>query len=331
MRREALHSPDRAFCSGTVPHAFGRLALQVSPAPKGAAESPLGRMGSMVASSILTPREGTPGVRDALDATDAPDVRWFLAQTPEDRRVPRAQSERHRWMRGLNVKAERENLARMSAVQKTANLWPCDVCPARSMHGCMMGSLKVLEAKQQSVEVQRLVQAEQLEVATARAYAAALDTQEVVDTVESLMQLGLTEFEASMEQFQRAEDRLGRMRSNAPARPPDLNYHPEVTEAHFGLLRDRYYYHRGKEMTELLKVIGVDRSDQTFANGGPVTNRQKQDPLQGLDFEFDVVGLPDSPVGFSVLKFRKERNLPDQHQQANIPVFGSSDAHREKV
>jgi hypothetical protein len=65
----------------------------------------------MVASSILTPREGTPGVRDALDATDEPDVRWFLAQTPEERRVPRAQSERHRWMRGLNVKAESDYYA----------------------------------------------------------------------------------------------------------------------------------------------------------------------------------------------------------------------------
>ena len=47
----------------------------------------------------------------------------------------------------------------------------------------MMGSLKLLDAKQQRVEVQRLVQAEHMEVMTARAHAAANDTHEVVDTV----------------------------------------------------------------------------------------------------------------------------------------------------
>ena len=83
---------------------------------------------------------------------------------------------------------------------------------------------------------------------------------------------------------------------------------------------------------EVLKLTGVDRSDQTFANGGPVTNRQKKDPLQGLDFEFDVVGVPGSPVGFSVLKYRKTQDQPDQFQQENIAVFDSGyDADRPKV
>ena len=86
-----------------------------------------------------------------------------------------------------------------------------------------------------------------------------------------------------MEQFQRAERRLGNLRIHAVARPPDLNYHPEVTEANFGMLRARYYYHRGKEMTELLKVIGVDRSDHTLAKGRAVTNRQKMPPQKHLN------------------------------------------------
>jgi len=321
-RREAVHSPDRAFPA--LPHGFCRLALQVPSAQKGAVQTPrASRLRAMVAANILTPREAK---------TDAPDARWFLTQTPEGARVPSEQNQKHRWMRSLNVEAERDKLVRLRHVQQQAQTWPCDVCPALTREGSMMGSLKLLDAKQQSVEVQRLVQAEHMEVMTARAHAAANDTHEVVDTVESLMQLGLTELEASMEQFQRAERRLGNLRIHAVARPPDLNYHPEVTEANFGMLRDRYYYHRGKEMTELLKVIGVDRSDQTFANGGPVTNRQKKDPLQGLDFEFDVVGVPGSPVGFSVLKYRKTQDQPDQFQQENIAVFDSGyDADRPKV
>ena len=94
-----------------------------------------------------------------------------------------------------------------------------------------MGSLKVLEAKQQCVAVRRILQAEQREVAKARARAAAKDTHEVMDTVESLLQLGLTDFEASMEQFQRADNSLARLRINTNARPPPLDYDPASTEA----------------------------------------------------------------------------------------------------
>jgi len=176
----------------------------------------------------------------------------------------------------------------------------------RSKEGtAMMGSLKVYEAGRQCIEVRRLLQAEKLEVMLARAHAQAHGTQEAVDTVESLLQLGLTGFEASMEQFERADRSLARLRANAIARPPELNYDPDVTDAAFQLLRERYYDNRGKDMAKLLRVVDVDRSNATFANGGPVTNRVKKDPLQGLDYEFDVVGLPSSPMGFSVLRYRQ--------------------------
>ena len=164
----------------------------------------------------------------------------------------------------------------------------------------------------------------------ARAHAAANGTQEVVDTVESLLQLGLTEFEASMEQFERADRSLARLRQAATARPPELNYQPEVTEAVFNMLRDRYYNNRSKDMAKLLSVVDVDRSQDTFANGGPVANRVKKDALQGLDYELDIVGLPGSPMGFTVLRF-SQPSQPLSKSSANVAVHLSQEEADTRV
>lgn len=188
----------------------------------------------------------------------------------------------------------------------------------------------MFEAKKHCTEVRRLVQAEHLEVMMARAHAAANGTQEVVDTVESLLQLGLTEFEASMEQFERADRSLARLRQAATARPPELNYQPEVTEAVFNMLRDRYYNNRSKDMAKLLSVVDVDRSQDTFANGGPVANRVKKDALQGLDYELDIVGLPGSPMGFTVLRF-SQPSQPLSKSSANVAVHLSQEEADTRV
>ena len=324
-------------------HGHGRLALQVTPhgagscprhhteaeqqsgaeggykiGPSGATWSPRGvkQLAPRIdmkrfSESLLTPRQ-------ADTAADAP---WIRVETPEHERVPKTRQQAHRWTRALDVRREQGVLAGLK--KEHAETWPCDRCPQDGDAEMMMGSLKVLEAKQQCVAVRRIVQAEQREVVQARARAAAKGTQEVTDTVESLLQLGMTDFEASMEQFQRADNSLSRLRLNTNARPPPLDYDPASTELEFGRMRERYYRNRGTEMSHLLKQIGVDRSGASFADGGPVLNRVKKDPNEGLDLELDVVGLPGSPMGFSVLRYPREQDENSEGQ--GISVFEGSE------
>ena len=305
-REEHIHKPDdRGFSAFTYGHAFSRNALQVAPilqpsAGQGQNVSPgqrlTPRMG-MVAASILTPH-----VSHAVQ----PDPPWFRAETPEAHRMPLARQQSMVWSRRLDVGQERSKLSQIHSVVQNTACWPCDIDPASNTETPMMGSLKVFEAQKECVEVRRIVQDEMKGVMLARQHAIEHDTHEVVDTVESLLQIGLSGFEASMEQYERADHRLGRLRQNALARPPEIGFNPDVASAAFINLRQRYYDARSKEMSRLLKLIDVDRSHETFSDGGPFTNRVKKDPLQGLDFAFDVIEEPKSPMRFSVLKYQKE-------------------------
>ena len=166
-RRDSTVNPERGFASQS--HNFGRMALQFPEFPL--ARSPRrGRMGSVVAANILTPRKASGrGENDEHS-------RWFLTMTPEERRVPNNRQQLFRWMRTLNVDRERGMLKQLNPVKQEAASWPCDRCSASKDGIAVMGSLKVFEGKQQCVEVRRLVQAEHLEVMTARAQAAAQGT-----------------------------------------------------------------------------------------------------------------------------------------------------------
>jgi len=335
MSLMSSHGPgERGFAAHG--HGHGRLALQVAASDSGyfsrpAAGSPAADTGYKVGPSGMTwsprgvkqlaPRIDMKRFSDSILTPRPADEPWIRVETPEHSRVPRTRQRAHRWMRSLDVQKEQKLLARLKT--EHSNTWPCDRDPqegdVQRPPLVQMGSLKVFEAKQQCVAVRRILQDEEREVSQARALAAAKGTQEIVDTVESLLQIGMTEFEASMEQFQRADNSLARLRINTNARPPPLDYDPAHTEVEFGKLRDRYYRNRGTEMAHLLKQIGVDRSTDTFANGGPILNRVKKDPDQGLDVEFEVVGLPSSPMGFSVLKFPRAKE--DHSLGENIRVF----------
>ena len=275
-------------------HANGRLALDtLSPSQRTAA-------------AILTPRAGT-------EPPDA-DEPWFRAETPEHFRVP--VNDRYagmRYTRSLDLEQQRETLAASQPLRQEAAAWPCDKDPAQLEPRPLMGSLKIFEAKKQCTEVRKLVQDEHMEVALARKHQAETGTQAVVDTVESLMQLGLTGFEASMENFERADRELARMRMNTTARPPMLDYDPELTKRKIKRLRHNYYSNRSKEFLMKLKMLDIDRTEESCANGGPAANRQPKDPLEGLDYDFHVVEEPSSPMRFTCLQHRRPNSKRTTH------------------
>ena len=203
---------------------------------------------------------------------------------------------------------------------------PSDLLMCRTKDGvAMMGSLKVYEAKKHCIEVQRIVHAEQVRVLRDRAHAAATGIQEEVDTIESLLQLGLTEFEASFEQFERSDASLARLRQKSFARPPDLSNEPDITAALVAQVKDRYYAARNERVLRLLKsAVNVDRFNNTFAEGGPITNRVKKELLHDVDYEFGLVELPDSPVGFSMIRYRTgPPKLAQNHLRKRLVPFES--------
>jgi hypothetical protein len=115
------------------------------------------------------------------------------------------------------------------------------------------------------------------------------------------------------------------LRQKSFARPPDLSNEPDITAALVAQVKDRYYAARNERVLRLLKsAVNVDRFNNTFAEGGPITNRVKKELLHDVDYEFGLVELPDSPVGFSMIRYRTgPPKLAQNHLRKRLVPFES--------
>lgn len=187
-----------------------------------------------------------------------------------------------------------------------------------------MCSHKLVAAKELSL-MQHQVAVARYKEWRASEYAMKLESEKNISAAQrAYLALGLTDFEVSMDQYERANRNLALVRKNASFRPPETV--PDIVVPTFDRLRDRYNLNRGRETLRLMERIGFNFHRNTFSRGGPAENRTTkkiEDENREPVFEeehLNVVLSPSSPLGYQLLRPGKPRApkfLGDDPEEAN--------------